>query len=507
MTHTLAEHPAVAHGARPLIEARGVTKSYGRTRALAGVDLTLARGEILGLVGHNGAGKSTLVRAIAGLEAIDGGSLLVAGADRSRGYTLAAAEAAGVRLAYQELSLAPDLTVAENAYLSYRGALPRLTWQRTAGRRIARALDEIFPGHGISVHARVGELPMPKRQMVEIARATLADEVSLLILDEPTESLGPDAAASMYAHVHRMTAAGASVLLISHRMGEVLGHCDRVAVLQDGRVTAVRPAREVDEPTVLRLMGGEVHAAAERRAPSPAATAAAGEPVVRFPVGRRGGATLEVRPGEIVGLAGLAGQGQQELLERLWRPGLRALSRAGASVPRSKAFVPGDRQTSGILPLWTVAQNIAVGTMRRLARAGVIPRAGEQDAVATWVERLAVKGGATAPILSLSGGNQQKVLVARAFASDARLILLDDPFRGVDVQTKNEIYALMRAEAERGRSIVWYSTENSEMAHCDRAYVFRAGEIVAELRRPDITEERIVAESFAAIEDGEEVHV
>jgi ribose transport system ATP-binding protein len=374
---------------------------------------------------------------------------------------------------------------------------------------MAQALDEIFPGHGIAMQARVGELPMARRQMVEIARATLTENLSLLILDEPTESLGPDAAASMYAYLHGLTERGVAVLLISHRMQEVLEHCDRVAVLQDGKVTAVRPAAELTEPTVLTLMGGEVHAPAEDDAGSDAAASAspAGAPIVRLPLGKHAGEDIEVWRGEIVGLAGLAGQGQQELLERLWRPGMIRLSSSAAQVPRSKAFVPGDRQRSGILPLWTVGQNLVAGTMRHLARGGIIPRHAERSTVAIWVSKLAIKGGADAPIVSLSGGNQQKVLVARAFASGADLILLDDPFRGVDVQTKNEIYALMRTEAQNGRAIVWYSTENAEMARCDRAYVFRAGRVVAELRKPDITEERIIAESFSAIDEREEALV
>ncbi|QEW04930.1 ATP-binding cassette domain-containing protein [Microbacterium lushaniae] len=216
----------------------------------------------------------------------------------------------------------------------------------------------------------------------------------------------------------------------------------------------------------------------------------------RYPPGRNGrahhgeGVPFVVQPGEIIGLAGLAGHGQDALLRRLWT------SARGVTVAKRRAYVPGDRQTSGIFPLWSVAENLTVSASRQLSSGGVIRSARKRALADEWVQRLSVKGGARAPITSLSGGNQQKVLVARAFATDAALVLLDDPFRGVDVATKNELYALMRVEASRGRSIVWYSTENSEMAHCDRVYVFRSGRIVSELAGDDITEDRIIADSF-----------
>ncbi|MGO1411984.1 MAG: ATP-binding cassette domain-containing protein, partial [Microbacterium sp.] len=205
------------------------------------------------------------------------------------------------------------------------------------------------------------------------------------------------------------------------------------------------------------------------------------------------GASMTAHRGEIIGLAGLAGQGQDEVLERLWRP--RMLGR-GVRVPRARAYVPGDRQTSGILPLWSVAENLTISAGRVISRFGLVSSRRKRELAAHWVDMLKVRGGASAPITSLSGGNQQKMLVARAFASDADLVLLDDPFRGVDVATKNELYALMKAEAARGRCVVWYSTENKEMAHCDRVYVFRARRIVSALERDEISAERIISDSF-----------
>ncbi|WP_236714626.1 sugar ABC transporter ATP-binding protein [Nonomuraea pusilla] len=475
----------------PVVTASGVTKTYGRTRALTGVDLEVRAGEVLGLVGHNGAGKSTLMRVLAGLESCDEGRVTVRGRHAAPG----AAAFRGVRMAYQETSLCPDLTVAENIWLSSRHCLPRLRRRRAAGAAARRRLDEMFPGHGVSPRDRVEDLTLARRQMVEIARASLVDALDLLILDEPTESLGPDAARSLYDHVRSLTARGVAVLLISHRIGEVLSVADRVAVLRDGAVIAERPAAGLGEHDVLTLMGAQV---AERDAhrPAPSAGLPADRPVVAELRGATGSGlrdvSVRVGAGEVVGLAGLAGQGQQDVLERLWRP-----ARRDAKVRATRAYVPGDRQRSGVLPLWSVAENLVVTAMRGIARRGLRRPAEEREVVRSWVERLAIRGGADAAMTELSGGNQQKVIVARAFASSADLVLLDDPFRGVDVHTKTGLYRLIREEAARGRSVVWYSSENAEMAHCDRVYVLRAGRVVAELSGDEISEERIIAVSFA----------
>ncbi|MGI5486318.1 sugar ABC transporter ATP-binding protein [Microtetraspora malaysiensis] len=489
----------------PVVIAKGVTKTYGRTRALAGVDLEVRAGEVLGLVGHNGAGKSTLMRVLAGLEACDEGAVLVHGKEVSGAAGPRAEDFRAVRMAYQETSLCPDLTVAENIWVSSRHCLPRLGWRRAASDAVRRRLDEMFPGHGVTPRDRVEDLSMAQRQMVEITRASLVDRLDLLILDEPTESLGPDAARSLYDYVRTLTAAGTAVLLISHRIREVLSVADRVAVLRDGAVTAERFAEGLGEQDVLALMGAHVAVPSEQER---AAARAAGDAADRPVVAELRGATapglrevsLRVGAGEVVGLAGLAGQGQQEVLERLWRP-----VRRDTTVVGTRAYVPGDRQRSGVLPLWSVAENLIVTAMRGLARQGLRRPAEERAAVGDWVERLAIRGGADAGITELSGGNQQKVIVARAFASTAELVLLDDPFRGVDVHTKTDLYALIRQEAAQGRSVVWYSSENAEMAHCDRVYVFRAGRVVAELVGEEISEERIIAVSFAESEsDGEQ---
>ncbi|WP_308797355.1 sugar ABC transporter ATP-binding protein [Agromyces silvae] len=497
-TGTAAAHrPGARAATADTIAAIGVAKRYGSTRALHGVDLAVARGEILGLVGHNGAGKSTLMRLLAGREQPDEGAIVWRG--ESRPWTASAAAEAGVRMVYQELALCADLTVAENAALS-DPRRARFGWRGRAERRVGDVLDEVFPGHGISVLRRAGELPMAERQMVEIARALCTDRLGLLILDEPTESLGVDAAGQLYAHLRTLVADGVSVLLISHRMHEVRAHSDRIAVMKDGTVVGVYAAQEATEDGLLAAMGGEVRADAsaleraeelvEDAAGETSAPDEAAEGALVAELRSGDGHTVRVHAGEVVGLAGLAGQGQERVLGRLWRGG------RGATVPKRRAYVPGDRQTSGILPLWSVAENLTVSALRQISKLGVVDGRAKRDLAGRWIDALRVRGSASTPITALSGGNQQKVLVARAFATDARLVLLDDPFRGVDVATKNELYALMRAEARAGRAIVWYSTENGEMAHCDRVYVYRAGRVVSELAGETNTEERIIADSF-----------
>lgn len=483
----------------PTIVARAVSKSYGNTRALRGVDLQLGHGEILGLVGHNGAGKSTLMRMLAGREQPDSGEVIAREHPAGTVWNAASAAASGVRMVYQELALCDDLTVSENAALSDPRPTNAWGWRGQAEKRIANALDTIFPGHGISVLRRTGELAMAERQMVEIARALCTDTLSLLILDEPTESLGVDATAQLYAHLRSLTARGVSVLLISHRMQEVLANSHRIAVMKDGAVVEVFDARATSEAELLRAMGGELRTVGDDALSDAVAAAsrsaqgvdARGEIVAA--VRSVSGIPFVAHSGEIVGLAGLAGQGQEELIGKLWNAGVL---RRGVTVSRRRAYVTGDRQTAGILPLWSVSENLTISALRSLSRVGIVNGRAKRALAATWIAALKVRGDAATPITALSGGNQQKVLVARAFAADAQLVILDDPFRGVDVATKNELYSLMKAEAAAGRCVVWYSTENSEMAHCDRVYVFRANRLVSELSGASNTEERIIADSF-----------
>ncbi len=459
----------------PIVTLSGAGRSFGAVRALAGVSLALGPGEVLGLVGHNGAGKSTLVNLVTGaLEPSEGSVAFAGGGPR----------AAGVRAVAQELSLAPNLSVAENLLIPQR-ELGGWGWRGRARVRVRAALDAVFPGHGIDVNAPVAELSLAERQMAEIAMTFAEGETParLAILDEPTSSLDASRAGQLIDHVRRFRERGGAAVFISHILHEVFAVATRIVVLRDGRVVDDRPVGGFGRDTLVDAMG---HVATP--AVAAARAAGAGAEVVATSEG------LRARAGEVVGLAGLAGHGQAEALARLYLQRTSDWRGAGAA---PAAFVAGDRARDGVMPLWSIGRNLSLAALARLQRAGLVDRSAERALAQDWRERIGIRtDDPSRPILSLSGGNQQKVLFARALATGAPLVLMDDPMRGVDVGTKADVYALIRQEAARGRTFLWHSTETEEITLCDRAYVFRAGRIVAELRGAEITEERILQASF-----------
>ena len=471
-----------------LVSLSGIERSFGAVRALAGVDLDCPAGACLGLVGHNGAGKSTLMGVLAGTVAAGKGRILVDGAEVTAGYGVAAARRHGVRCVFQELSLCPNLTVAENARVVHPG-LVGPGWRRRAARLILDRLDAIFPGHGIAPGDLVGDLAIGRRQQVEIARAFTATDlpVRLAILDEPTSALDAVAAGQLLAFVRRFVAEGGSCVLISHLLGEVIEAADRVVVMRDGRVVLARATAGLTREDLVAAMGGVGDGAA---AAGPAASARRGQgadPCLRVRPGA--GIELVAHPGEVIGLAGLSGQGQSETLLRLFDSGRRG---------DGMALVAGDRQADGIFPLWSVAENITIGSLRRLSRVGLIDAKAAAAMARSWHERIGIRAASPdANIQTLSGGNQQKALFARALGSTAPVVLMDDPMRGVDVGTKREVYAMIRDEAARGRTFLWYTTEMEELEHCSHVYVFRAGRIVADLAQAELSEEQVLRASFA----------
>jgi ribose transport system ATP-binding protein len=376
--------------------------------------------------------------------------------------------------------------------------MPHWRWHRRAAEHAMARLGEIFPDNAIRSSDFVDDLPLAGRQRVEIARATITDDLRLLILDEPTESLSGSAVDHLYDYVRKLRASGCAIILVSHRLKEILSVSDRVAVMKDGGIVSIQRAADVTERDLFLAMGGEVVVADNSDAALSSAADDTRPPAVRIPMATIGGRATEIvaHKGEVIGLAGIAGQGQEEVLDRLWRGG-----RGDIEVSANRAYVPGDRQRSGILPLWDVAANVTITALSDLSKRGIRQVDKEESLVAKWVNLLKIRGGARAAVTGLSGGNQQKVIVARAFASEADTILLDDPFRGVDVHTKAELYQLIRTEAGNGRTIVWYSSENSEMQHCDRAYVLRAGRVAGVLQGAEITDDRIISLSFVESEE------
>jgi len=463
---------------------------FGEVTALAGVSLAIDRGECLGLVGHNGAGKSTLVSILNGGLTPQNGQIEAEG-NHVR-WDIAAARALGLRCVFQELSLCPNLTVAENARLMHR-ELGGGAWRRRARDLLVRTLDTIFPDHGIDPTVLVSSLGIARRQMVEVALA-FADAGTtprIVILDEPTSSLDAGTARQLLDHVRRFVADGGTVILISHILSEILSTSTRIVVMKDGRVVADRAADEFDQTSLVSAMGSTGRDHGKR-----GATARRGPPVLthRLTRGVTRGRPFEVAAGEIVGLAGLAGHGQTELLRDLNRR--LSPSWIGRADPRV-AFVAGDRRLDGVFDLWSIRRNLTIGALSDLTRRGLVDTSAEQRAAEDWRSRIGIRTpDSDLPILSLSGGNQQKVLFARALLTRAPVILMDDPMRGVDVGTKQEVYDIIRAEAAGGRAFVWYSTELEEMELCDRVHVFREGAIVAELEGEAITETAILAASF-----------
>jgi ribose transport system ATP-binding protein len=504
---------------RVLVGLAGISKTFGQVKALSGVDFEFRAGECVGIAGHNGAGKSTLMAVLAGVFAQDRGVLSIDGHQAAR-YDANAARAAGVRCVFQELSLCANLSVAENMCIVHPGLRGR-GWRRRATALMLEQLDMIFPGHGLKGHELVADLTLTQRQMVEIARGftVVGAPVKLVILDEPTSSLDAHTADQLLVFIRAAAQRGIASILISHMLREIERVADRVMVMRDGMVAGVLPREGLTQDAIIRAMGQHVEV---ENAPAEARKRFEGEQGktgrrFEWALGHGGRLKIDAMRGEVVGFAGLAGQGQTDTLLAIFQAATKR--RAHERV----AFVAGDRARDGIFPLWSIAQNLDIrwlyggldeaardadananasadkaGGGRKVGRARmVLDLRAMRDLVQTWRERIGIRGAAmTAGILSLSGGNQQKVLFARALASDADLILMDDPTRGVDIGTKRDIYQLVRSEAAKGRTFIWYTTENDELAYCDRTYVFRSGRVTRVLDAEHCTEESLLAASF-----------
>ncbi len=468
------------------IELDGVEKHFGAVQALIGVNFSVNAGECVGLVGHNGAGKSTLMHILAGTLLPSAGTLAVQGRTVSGSWTAAAAQTVGIRCVFQELSLCPNLTVAENARVMH-ATLRGFGWKQRARSLITSKLDSIFPGHGITPDTEVADLAIGQRQMVEIARAfTETDHaLHLVILDEPTSSLDGPTARQLLDFIGTETQRGVSIIFISHKLQEVLDVSNRIVVMKDGRISDQRMSNAFTKSTLVAAMGSE-----EKHSQDAHKDKGGAEGQLRVEV-KNLRLPLVARQGEVIGLAGLAGHGQTRML-------LRILERADVTVAAPLAFIAGDRQADGVFNLWSIARNATVRSYQQLTLRGLLNLNKEAALADEWQKKLAIRTpDMNNNILTLSGGNQQKVLFARAFASDAEVILMDDPMRGVDVGTKQEVYALIREQAANGRTFIWYTTEFDELTHCDRVFVFRDRNITAVIERADLSEQRVLEASFA----------
>lgn len=470
-----------------VLEIADAAVRFGEVHALDGVSLAILPGECIGLVGHNGAGKSTIVSVINGGLTLHRGEIVSDGT-RLASYGIGVARSRGIRCVFQELSLCPNLTIIENTRIMHR-SLGGFGWRKRAAAIFAASIDTVFPGHGIDVSGPVGSLSIAQRQMVEIAMAfsESGQPPRLVILDEPTSSLDAGLATQLLAHVRRFVADGGAVILISHMLKEILETADRIVVMKDGKIVAERAAGGFDHAGLVEAMGS---AASDQ--PDNRRTATDTPSVLELTPPK--GLPFRACKGEVVGLAGLGGHGQTRMLLALfdhhspqWWP------RRDPAV----TFVAGDRRENGIFDLWSILKNMTAAALGDLSRHGLVREAAEAARGADWKARIDIRTpDMNNPILSLSGGNQQKVLFARALSTRAPIVLMDDPMRGVDVGTKHEVYGMIRAEAEAGRTFVWYSTEMEEMQLCDRVFVFREGAIVAELTGEAISEHNILRASF-----------
>jgi rhamnose transport system ATP-binding protein len=492
-----------------MLSVRGLSKSFGGVRALADVSLHVERGEILALVGENGAGKSTLIRVLSGAHAPDAGTLTLDGQEL-RQLSPQRARALGIAVIYQQPALLPDLSVAENVALGDEppGLFRRVDWP--ARRRRATALLARL-GLSLDPDRPARTLGMPEKQLCEIARA-LGAEARVLVLDEPTASLSVTEVQTLLALLRDLRAQGLAIVYVSHRLEEVFAIADRVTVLRDGAVVAAEAARDLDRAGLIRLMVGRELAA---ESPRPAG----GRGVLALEAVRLGSraagvhdVSLSLRAGEIVGLFGLVNSGRTELARVLC--GLTPadggeIRVAGAPVvlrsPRHAAalgiaHVPEDRRQHGVVAPMSVAANCTLSVLPQVRRRGVLDR-GREDALARgYVERLRVKTASLrSEVATLSGGNQQKVALARALATNPKVLILDEPTQGVDVGAKAEIHARVAELAAAGLAVLAISSEVPELlALCDRVAVMCDGTVVAELERAHATPERLLSLALGA---------
>jgi rhamnose transport system ATP-binding protein len=478
--------------AAPLLELRQLAKSFGGARALRGVDFDLQAGEVHALLGENGAGKSTLIKIVTGAHQPDSGTIGVAGQPVSH-LTPAAAHALGIACIYQQPALFPDLTVAENIALRLEpaSALRPVKWSDRRAR--AEALLARI-GAAISPHAEVRALSMPEQQLVEIACA-LGAGARIVIMDEPTASLTQKEQHLLFAVVRDLRANGVGVIYISHRLEEIFALADRVTVLRDGQSVGTHRVGDINEATLIRLMVGremtQIYPPSES---APANVVLAVHNLGCTASGVRD-VSFEVRAGEIFGLAGLVGAGRTELARILFglTPADRGtielngqrvtLASPQDAVAHGIAYVPEDRRRHGVVLELPIAQNMTMAIHRRIFRGAWLRRSAERALALEYIRDLAVKcTGPEAAGGSLSGGNQQKVSLARWLATKPKLLILDEPTQGVDVGAKSEIHRIIRRLAKEGLAVILISSDLPEaLGMSDRLGVMRGGTLVATL--------------------------
>lgn len=493
-------------GQNPYFKLKDIAKTFGITKALSGVTLDIYAGEVIGLVGPNGAGKSTLMKILTGILPQTDGIIEIEGRTEEH-YNTKLAKKYGVACAYQDLSLCTNLSVYENFALlnvSHK-IVDKPGWRTQAKKNAKELLEKYFPGNGIDVTKPVSKLSLADQQVVEICKTLMTDNLKILILDEPTSALSTDKAGQLHKVVEELSQKGVAVIYISHKLDEIGIVSDRIVILRNGQNVGEFSSKEVTQDDLIGLMGGEKKEKKEHTAKENII----GENLVEI----KGLTTnilnnidIHIKKGEIVGISGLAGSGQQELLQAIYsaKSHIGTAGKNGVQINSTIAYVSGDRTKEGVFPLWDIRNNILIANLDRVKGKILLNKKECDDSANYWYDKLKFRAeGIESNIMSLSGGNQQKALIARGIASEADIIILNDPTAGVDIGTKQDIYALLDEVKRMGKAVILYSTEDAEIEICDRAYIMHEGAITEELKGEDITVSNIVKASFKKVEKRE----
>ena len=487
---------------QPLLEVRDVSKRFPGVQALDHACLDVKRGEVLALVGENGAGKSTMMKILSGVYEPDEGTILMDGEEVVPKDPMYARDNLGISIIYQELTLALNLSVAENIYL---GRFPTRRGFVQFDRLYRQAEDFLsLLGADLDPRAPVSRLTVAQQQMVEVAKA-ISYQCKLLIMDEPTSALTTRETETLFEVTEGLREKGVGVIFITHRLNEIFEIADRVTVLRDGKTVGTKPMGEVDRPDVVRMMVGrdlsELYATKESEIGSPLLQARnLSTPNLLKDI------SFELRQGEIVGLFGLLGAGRTDLARALFGvgptpsgevvlDGKPVTVRSPADATRAGlAYVPEDRKLHGLVLPMTVRENVTLAVLRELSRATVVQSAEERRVVDGFIEDLDIRTPSREQrVNNLSGGNQQKVVVAKWLASHPKVLILDEPTRGIDVGAKAEVHAIMARLAEQGVGILMISSELPEvMGMSDRVLVMHEGRITGEFTREEATQESIM---------------
>jgi rhamnose transport system ATP-binding protein len=499
---------STTNGSEPLLRVSHISKSFGGVKALVDASLDLYAGEVHALLGENGAGKSTLLKALAGVHTADSGSITLNGKEFIQGSTRTSIEQ-GVAVIYQEPSLFPDLTLAENVFIGRQPTTGKVVdWAR-----MAKDSKELFNGLGINLdpHSKARGLSIADQQIVEIAKA-LSTDAQVIVMDEPTAALSAQEVERLFQVATRLKDQGHAVVFVSHRLDEVFALCQRMTVMRDGTTIGSKLIAETNEAEVIQMMVGR-----EVSELFPKMAVDAGDVVLKVEgLGAEGnfkGVSFEVRAGEILGVAGLVGSGRSEVMRAIFgvdKYNEGSVELFGKAVPKGNpaksmnlgmALVPEDRRQQGLFMPTSIARNSAITVLQRLTKAFAISRKKEVQTASDWGQTLQLKYASIWDAVErLSGGNQQKVVLAKWLATEPKLLIVDEPTRGIDVGTKSEVHRLLSQKAKEGMAIIMVSSELPEvLGMSDRVIVMREGLMVGHFTRSEATPENIISVATGAV--------